>query len=230
MNSVSCNPPRASRAVHSASPRSVAAAIRLDPGMQEENPVVVQSDTWVIYHSQTKETASWIEVEVTAQKLGLVADPSRIGVHVGTLAVEQGTPDDDRRCFSPTRNPGVMTHLAEAVVHPHASATITSYLSGKVRFEIDAIGDSLLSWSPSGGVAAQDTNTGCFHATATFIGLPTDNSAFGEKYVRLYADGLWGLDTPRKSGCSIRREGSTIRAATTVRQSPAQLLLLLPAD
>ena len=78
--------------------------------------------------------------------------------------------------------PGVLSLRLEAEV----SGIASSIEAQPFRFEVESIGDSLLVWDNvnQGGEASIEGNRVTAHAT--FEGLPTENSAFGNKQARLF--------------------------------------------
>lgn len=61
--------------------------------------------------------------------------------------------------------------------------TIRDHFAGKIKFDIDAIGASTLTWNNAGGIAIYAS--GFFGVKATFNGLPNSNSDFGEKNIKM---------------------------------------------
>lgn len=62
-------------------------------------------------------------------------------------------------------------------------------IAGKFKFQLDDIPGSTLTWS-AGNEGGKAKKSGAFMiATATFTGLPANNSAFGKKTARLMAEG-----------------------------------------
>jgi hypothetical protein len=83
-----------------------------------------------------------------------------------------------------------------AKVQPTDQAAL-DYLTGCVRFEVEAIGDSNLEWGTGNEFASYD-GSGKFTNSATFHGLPTSNGAFGPKIAKLFVDNRWELDSQQQ--------------------------------
>jgi len=64
------------------------------------------------------------------------------------------------------------------------SERIRALFADRVRFIVESIGDSDLTWYPDkGGIAEYDPDVGCWQALAVFHGMPENNNAFGKKAV-----------------------------------------------
>ena len=159
----------------------------------------LEAPHWHICHEQTKDYASYIELRVTAKDGGdeLFYPPieprqSVIAILVGGLKVSLEVPLPEQKRVFTSASPGTLPVEFEARVAP-ADPVSEAYVAGHVRFDMDGVGDSTPGWEHQGGFGLADGER--FLNTLTFVNLPTDNSGFGEKRVRLYVDGLWGLDT-----------------------------------
>jgi len=81
--------------------------------------------------------------------------------------------------------PGVLTIQCQATVLPN-DPDATACANEHLRWTISAVGNSTLAWSvPDPGNAAQGKGT---NTTATFTGLPPNNTDFGTKTVTLTID------------------------------------------
>ena len=116
-------------------------------------------------------------------------------VEASILKVELTNPTVDEKYKFDSSSPGTLEVEYVAAVTPDTPET-RSFLAGKVFFEVDAVGSSILTWDNPGGVGVY--NAGAFRNKATFTGLPANNSDFGVKNVRLKVTGLAGCDSQRQ--------------------------------
>jgi hypothetical protein len=100
----------------------------------------------------------------------------------GDPTTTEGANDTNERAFSASSS-GVLTVECEATPNPDTTE-IRDYLNNnRVKWTVQAIGGSALSWNFSWpGENAKGEGLSC---TATFTGLPTSNSDFGLKQVKM---------------------------------------------
>lgn len=84
-----------------------------------------------------------------------------------------------------TANPGILTIQLRARVEPSGRA---AEAQARVRFEVEAVGGSTLSWEGDAGGSPTSVNGDFLETVATFTGLPANNSEFGLKTARLFLD------------------------------------------
>jgi hypothetical protein len=155
---------------------------------------------WFNCHSKTVEADSYVTVTLTAENVNGGNRHSSIGVAIAALRVDfdpiQGSQHDDRLVFGTEMPQGKLQVNLLATVMP-SDAYALDYLTGCVRFEVEAIGDSNLQWGAAGGLGIYN-GSGQFTNTATFHGLPTSNGAFGPKIARLFINNRWELDSQQQ--------------------------------
>ena len=115
-------------------------------------------------------------------------------LEASVLKVEMTKPTIDEKFKYDSSSPGKLEIEFEATVTPDTVET-RAFLAGKVKFEVDAIGASVLSWDNPGGIGVY--NSGAFKNKATFTGLPANNSDFGEKKVRMKVTDCSSCDSER---------------------------------
>jgi hypothetical protein len=161
----------------------------------------VVPETWMVCHDKTRETGSYLKVTVTSRNVNCTPPDaaSQIVVFLSALRIDfspiLGPAADDRLVFDNQYPTGVLSVPLYAAVRPNEQPAF-DYLEGRVKFEVDAVGDSELKWeNENGGLGIHDPSSGAFRNLAEFRMLPTSNSAFGPKIARLSVDDLWGLES-----------------------------------
>ncbi|WP_395750842.1 TIGR02597 family protein [Prosthecobacter sp.] len=163
------------------------------------NPVVTSSQVRTLtLPANAKETAVTIlqpdEADdnfLTTAKVATVlfitpaGDPVKLPVDAGTDPTN--TPDGANEFTFSNASAGVLT--LNLKVHMPGIVDQSAAEQAKYTFDVDAIGNSVLTWAPgnAGGKAAVSGEY--LIATAIFTGLPQNNSDFGTKTVRLNFDG-----------------------------------------
>ena len=113
---------------------------------------------------------------------------------VNVVKVEMTNPKMDKKFKFDDDDPGKLMIEFSAVIHPDTEVT-RKFLDGKIKFEIDAIGESSLTWDYAGGLGVY--KNGLFANKATFTGLPKYNTDFGVKEVRMIVEGCAAFDANR---------------------------------
>lgn len=85
-----------------------------------------------------------------------------------------------------TNSPGVLTMNLKAQVIPTGFANL---ITNKVHFSVAAISGSTMAWNAANPGGRPMASGDYLVATATFTGLPSDNSALGGKMAAVYCDG-----------------------------------------
>lgn len=101
----------------------------------------------------------------------------------------------DRVVFN-VASPGVLSFEIQA--QPIPNTPEVRALLGNVTFSIDAIGASVLTWSNAGGVGIYDATSSSYKITATFTGLPSKNSDFGKKNIKVTSAVCGNTDPPKE--------------------------------
>ena len=157
----------------------------------------IEEPHWVVTHSQTKQWASYLDLQVSARNAGgIPSKESVIKIMVGGVKVEMLSPTPGEKHVFSVTSPGILTVPFIAQLSPPDGISL-AYVRDHVWFSVDGIGDSALTWENSQaapGKGVYDDEISRFRNTAIFMGLPTQNSAFGPKAVRLSVT-LWGPDT-----------------------------------
>ena len=95
-------------------------------------------------------------------------------------------PDGANEFTFSSANPGVLTIKFKAKVE--VDATVLEKIKNKFKFTVDSIGQDP-TWNASNPEGKATLSDGYLVATATFTGLPANNSDFGKKKVKLLFDG-----------------------------------------
>jgi hypothetical protein len=155
---------------------------------------------WFVCHAKTLEADSYVTFKLTSQNINSATGDSTILVGLSALRVDfdpiMNVVGENRFVFTSNQT-GVLALELGATVQP-AEQEAFDYLGSRVRFELEAIGDSELRWEDEDNPGVGIADGHGFHNNAEFHGLPSSNAAFGRKLARLYVDGLWDLDSEQE--------------------------------
>ena len=121
----------------------------------------------------------YLAVEASVLKVDLVTpagDPVNSPVDSG---------DGQNEFTFSTNSTGVLTMNLKAQVTPSG---VASLITDKVHFTVDAISGSTMAWDAANPGGKPTASGDYLLATATFTGLPADNTSFGSKMAAVYCD------------------------------------------
>ena len=121
----------------------------------------------------------YLAVEASVLKVDLVTpagDPVNSPVDSG---------DGQNEFTFSTNSPGVLTMNLKAQVTPSG---VASLITDKVHFTVDSISGSTMAWDAANPGGKPTASGDYLVATATFTGLPIDNTSFGSKLAAVYCD------------------------------------------
>lgn len=99
---------------------------------------------------------------------------------------EDSASQDQNHYTYSTSNPGKFSMVLRAKVTPSGKA---SEAKDRVKFEVEAIEGSMLTWKGDSGGKPTDISGDLLEAEVVFEKLPAKNNGFGKKTAKLYFDG-----------------------------------------
>ena len=160
------------------------------------------SSDWEVYGYPQYNTTNTVSITFTPDEpdtytvkgTAVSAPELTDSAQVNVVKVEMTNPKMDKKFKFDDDDPGKLMIEFSAVIHPDTEVT-RKFLDGKIKFEIDAIGESTLTWDYAGGLGVYQN--GSFANKATFTGLPKYNTDFGVKEVRMIVEGCAAFDANR---------------------------------